>query len=71
MNFGFVHLAAARPAVSNDRNWPGPGSRWGSRKLTSVGSVIASEVRFLTPPRSHAAGQLLQFRLAGLTTELD
>ena len=24
MNFGFVHLAVARPAVSNDRNWPGP-----------------------------------------------
>jgi hypothetical protein len=37
-------------------SWPGPDSRWDSRKLTSVSSVIASEVRFLMPPRTHDAG---------------
>jgi len=37
--------------------WPGPGSRWGFRKPTSVDNVIASEVSFLTLLRTHAAGQ--------------
>ena len=39
MNFGFVHLAVARTAVSNDRNWPGLPVRSRARKLTSVAAM--------------------------------
>jgi len=52
MNFGLVHLSVARPAVSNDRNWPKPGFPYSGSKLTFATAVRKLRGSFLARSRT-------------------
>ena len=51
-----MHLAVARPAVSNDSYWPIPGLPGPLRNLTMAGRARASKVSLPARLRTHALG---------------